>query len=174
MSEHSKINGLEAPADNEKTLHMLAFYLGKEIFCIDVSFVQEVILYAQPTPLNNLPRFVRGLLSVRGQMIPIFDLADLLGLHRIDPQLQSAILLITCEDVKVGLIVEKIYNLLWFDRSACVEVPANTSGLEMDYIDFAISQGERLIFALNAKKVITSWYVDSVKTSIKEQIKHDG
>ena len=152
----------------EKTLHMLGFYLGEEIFCVDVSFVKEVILYAQPTQLKNLPGCVRGMLSIRGRMIPVFDLADMIGLEPLKPHLNSAILIIECQNVRVGLIVEKIYNLLWLSSSMCVEVPGKMSGLEIDFLSFAISQKDRLIFALDVQKIMNSWHVTTVKEVITD------
>jgi len=151
---------LPAPAP---PLHVLGFVLAGEVYAIGMDWVKEVLLYAHPTPLSNLPNFVKGLLSVRGRMVPIFDLAELMNLPPLQPRLDSAILVVEVSGRRIGLGVERIYNLLKIEPSAMVDVPRVLAEPRLDFLIGATSLGEHLMFVVDVPRILTSWHLAVAK-----------
>ena len=152
--------GPSTPAELRRPLRVLGFLLGGVAYGIEARWVREAVLYAQPTPLGSLPGFVIGVLAVRDQMVPVFDLAMLLDLPPTRPQLHSAILLVEIGGQRIGLIVERIATLWNIEPSMIVEKPLSLQGPRLDYVACASPLEDRLMLIVDLPKILTEWHLE--------------
>lgn len=115
---------------------VLWFTLGSEQYAIKVDEVKTVIDEFTITPMPNVPRFVRGIINLRGTIIPIIDLKQMFQMPRQDKEDFMVVVLQIPEvdHVDVGIIVDKVNEVLDIDFSALQPPPPSLSGLGSEYV----------------------------------------
>ncbi len=86
--------------------------IGTHEFAIDIMPVREVRGYTEPVFLPQAPHYVRGMIDLRGTVIPLVDLADQLGLTPVVPTGSSVVVVVEFEGKLTGLLVEQVLDLL--------------------------------------------------------------
>ena len=77
-------------------LEIISFFLGEQVFSVNIMSVREIRGWAPATPLAHAPSHVLGVINLRGTVIPVIDMALRLGLEAIDPTERSAIIVASC------------------------------------------------------------------------------
>lgn len=90
----------------------LSVRLGAQEFAIDIAAVREVRGWTAPTPLPQAPHYVSGMVDLRGDVIPIIDLADRLGLPPAEHTASSVIVVVRIADFLAGLHVDQVCDLV--------------------------------------------------------------
>lgn len=90
---------------------LVAFHIGTQEFCIDVMSVREIRSWSSATPLPQAPRYVRGVIDLRGTVLPIVDLAARLGFGPAEPTARHTIMVVQCRYQAVGLLVEGVSDI---------------------------------------------------------------
>jgi purine-binding chemotaxis protein CheW len=102
------INGPNNGHSNE----MLSFRLGVQEFCIDIMTVREIRGWTPTTPLPRAPTFVRGVVNLRGVVLPILDLAECLGFGPTEPTTQHVIIVSQVGSQIAGLLVTAVCDII--------------------------------------------------------------
>src|SRR6478752_8151648 len=84
----------------------VAFRVGAQEFCIDIMGVREIRGWTPATPLPHAPVYVRGVINLRGAVLPIVDLAMRFGLGLTEPTPRSVIIVVQVHQQVVGLLVD--------------------------------------------------------------------
>src|SRR5581483_5190918 len=95
-----------------KGIELMAFRIGAQEFCIDIVSVREIRGWTPATPLPHSPQFVRGVINLRGAVLPIVDLAARLGLGSVDPSSRHVIIVAQVGRQIVGLLVDAVSEIL--------------------------------------------------------------
>jgi len=104
-------------------LEIIAFFLGEQVFSVDIMAVREIRGWAPATPLAHAPKYVLGVINLRGTVIPVIDLAQRLGLVAADPSERSAIIVTSIRDQLVGLLVDNVSDMVTVAESEIQSVP---------------------------------------------------
>src|SRR5882762_9164812 len=105
------------------TAHICTFDVDNLFIGIEVGRIQE-ILRAQPiTPVPLAASVIRGLMSLRGQIVPVMDLRQRLGVRPADPELEQFNVLIRTSDGPVSLLVDRVGDVLEIDEDAFEPAP---------------------------------------------------
>jgi purine-binding chemotaxis protein CheW len=107
------------------TVQLVIFTLDRERYALPIEQVQEIIAYIPPRPLDGGCE-VRGVISLRGQIIPVIDLARALGLS--GGARDGEIIVIDGPDHLVGLIVDDVDEVHTVNRDALQEMPPGAGG----------------------------------------------
>ena len=93
----------------------LTFTLGAQEYGVDILHVQEIRGYTPATPVPNTPPYVRGVLNLRGTIVPIVDLRRRLGLPATDPGKFTVIVVLNVGTKVVGAVVDTVSDVLQID-----------------------------------------------------------
>ncbi|PWW01658.1 purine-binding chemotaxis protein CheW [Hoeflea marina] len=104
-------------------LEIISFYLGDQIFSVNIMSVREIRGWAPVTPLAHSPKHVLGVINLRGTVIPVIDMALRLGLDAIVPTERSAIIVAEIRDQLVGLLVENVSDMITVSTNQMQAVP---------------------------------------------------
>jgi purine-binding chemotaxis protein CheW len=122
--------GLEGEAMLQTTVNSRAtsgeyvvFRMGGQEYCIDVLSVREIRGWTPTTPLPRSPEFVRGVVNLRGTVLPILDLAARLGFETSEAGARHAIMVTQVRDKIVGLLVEGVSDILSIDADTIQTTP---------------------------------------------------
>lgn len=86
----------------------LSFFLGKEEYALEILKVQEIIGLLPITPVSRLPEYIRGILNLRGNIVPIMDLRLRFNMPRVEDTGETCIIVVQEEDHLMGVVVDKV------------------------------------------------------------------
>ncbi|WP_395646732.1 chemotaxis protein CheW [Terricaulis sp.] len=109
---------------HDQTLELISFRIGDQEFCLDIMAVREIRGWTVATPLPHSPPFVRGVINLRGAVLPIIDLKARLGLGEAQPSARSVIIVVNIGRRLVGLLVDAVSEILAADISTVQPMPA--------------------------------------------------
>lgn len=91
---------------------LISFRIGEQEFCVDIMAVREIRGWTAATPLPQAPSYVRGVINLRGAVLPIVDLAARLGLGATEPSVRNVIIVVRIGTRLVGLLVDAVSEVL--------------------------------------------------------------
>jgi purine-binding chemotaxis protein CheW len=123
--------------DNEGN-QFLSFFLKKEMFAINVTYVREIIEYTQITRVPMMQSFIAGVTNVRGNVIPVLDLPDRVGIGKSDIDKKSCIITIETEidgeNMEIGLIVDMVDQVYDISPSNKMDAPEFGSRIRKEFM----------------------------------------
>lgn len=139
---------LEKSSPEEERLSIVSFYLGEAEFAFELPDAVEVLRLKPLTEVPRTPDFINGILSVRGEMVPVMDLKKRLSIGQLEQERLSArILVVSVEELKVGFLVDRMGGVK--------EVPASSlEGSSEGFVKGVISHKGASIRLLDAPGLI--------------------
>ena len=98
--------------DGRDGSELISFRIGEQEFCVDIMAVREIRGWTPATPVPHSPRFVRGVINLRGAVLPVIDLADRLGLGTAVETARHVIIVVQIGSRIVGLLVDAVCDIL--------------------------------------------------------------
>lgn len=108
---------------NHDQIELISFRIGDQEFCVDIMAVREIRGWAPATPLPQTPPYMRGVINLRGAVLPILDLAVRLELPATEPSARSVIIVINADGRLVGLLVDAVSDILSVSRDVIQPTP---------------------------------------------------
>ena len=128
----------------ETTRQLVIFSLGSEEYALPITRVQEIIRYTEPRSVASQTPWVRGVINLRGKIVPVCDLAERLGLTHERPEAAKIVIVETGVGT-AGVIVDDVDEVLTVSSEQLEDVPTADAG----YVDAIAKVGERLAILLN-------------------------
>ena len=91
---------------------LIAFRIGDQEFCVDIMSVREIRGWAPATPLPRTPSFVKGVINLRGAVLPVLNLAARLGLPASEARSSSVVIVVDLVGRTVGLLVDAVSDII--------------------------------------------------------------
>ena len=124
---------------------LIAFRIGDQEFCVDIRAVREIRGWAPATPLPGAPAYVRGVINLRGAVLPIVDLSGRLGLGSAVPSARHVIIVARLGMRTVGLLVEAVSNILSISEDAIQATPDVACDTVRSFVKGVIPMDGRMI-----------------------------
>lgn len=102
--------------DSKTTQRFLTFYLEDEIYGVHIADVKEIIAMMKTTPVPKTPKFIQGVMNLRGNIIPVVDMRLKFDMPSIPPQTYTAIVIIKLAEKQIGFIVDKVEEVINVDE----------------------------------------------------------
>jgi purine-binding chemotaxis protein CheW len=139
----------------EATEHLVTFLLGSEEYGVDVRAVQEIIRVPAITAVPRAPVFIRGVINLRGRIIPVVDLKEKLGLGPTDDGLRRArVLVVRLRGRLIGLLVDGASQVLKVPVSAVEAAPDEVLEVDATFIRGVAKLDKRLIILIDLLEVL--------------------
>jgi len=124
---------------------LTAFRVGVQEYCVDIMSVREIRGWTPATPLPQTPAYLRGVINLRGAVLPIMDLAARLGLPAIEPSARSVIIVVKVGERMIGLLVDAVSDILSITDDLIQPTPDVACDKVKSFIKGLISMEGRLI-----------------------------
>lgn len=145
----------------------LTFKLGEETYALDVTHVREVL---EVIPITTLPRtseHMRGVINVRGSVVPVLDLRLRFGMSRTENTINTCIVVLDVaaggSSVVLGAMVDSVQEVLDFDASQIEPAPRIGSGVGREYLTGIGKHDERFVLILDIRKVFNGEDVQAAR-----------
>lgn len=132
-------------ADLIRPHELIAFRIGAQEFCVDIMSVREMRGWTPVTPLPQSPGFVRGVVNLRGAVLPIVDLAARLGFAAAEPTARHVIIVTQIGQQVVGLLVDAVSDILTVTDDLVQATPDVASEMAKTFVRAIIAVERRMI-----------------------------
>jgi len=144
----------EQRAAVEATEHLATFFLDREEYGLDVKQVQEIRRVSEITPVPRAPQFVRGVINLRGRILPVLDLRAKLGLGEVAESKAARIIVVRVKERALGLLVDGASQVLKVPLSRIENAPEEIVERGGDYIRGVAKLDDRLIILVDLEKLL--------------------
>ena len=141
---------MTTPNDNK----YLTFFLGDEEYGIAILRVHEIIGTPPITRIPRLRPYVRGVVNVRGRVISVVDLRLRFDLPAIEPGPRSCIVVVRAHDTQVGLLVDRVSEVLDIEPGAVTPAPSLGADTPADFLAGVANSGGRVRLLLDVDRVL--------------------
>ena len=132
----------------------VAFRVGEQEFCVDIMGVREIRGWTPATPLPHAPAYVRGVINLRGAVLPIVDLAMRFGLGLTQPTARSVIIVVHIHQQVVGLLVDAVSDILTTSEAAMQPTPDVASEMAKTFVKGVYAMDGRMISIVTLESVL--------------------
>ena len=134
----------------------LTFRLGGEEYGIDILRVQEIRSYEQPTRIANTPEFLRGVVNLRGVIVPIVDLRMKFRLGNVRYDHQTVVIILNVAGRVVGMVVDGVSDVLTLATDQIMPAPEFGATLTAEYLTGLGTVDGRMLILMDIEKLMTS------------------
>jgi purine-binding chemotaxis protein CheW len=151
--------GKPTGAASSDTQQFLTFLLGGEMYALGILNVKEIIEYGQLTEIPMMPASIRGVINLRGAVVPVVDLAARFGGHASAVQRRTCIVIVEVaqEDAKldIGIMVDAVSEVLEISRAEIEPPPSFGAKIRADFIDGMGKVAGKFVIILNIQRVLS-------------------
>jgi purine-binding chemotaxis protein CheW len=145
-------NTAERDYETGEEIQVVAFQLGKEEYAVDILNVQEINKLLNITRIPRAEKHFEGVVNLRGNIIPVINLHTRFNLESIGDEDDKRIIVFQFEDVRAGIIVDQVSEVLRIKTKDIEEASYNS--LDARMIKGIAKVGERLLILLDLKKIL--------------------
>lgn len=133
----------------------LTFYLGEEEYGLEILKVQEIIGLMSITRVPRTPEFVRGVINLRGKVIPIVDLRSKFRMEAVADTEETCIIVVQTQGVQFGVVVDRVSEVVDLKDENIEEAPEFGAEIDTDYILGMGKSGTRVRILVDIDRVLS-------------------
>ena len=160
MAEN-EIQELWEQEDTQKD-KFLTFSLGNEFYGIEIKYVTEIVGMQPITEVPELPVYIRGIINLRGKIIPVMDVRLRFKKPPRDYNDRTCIIVIDIKDISIGLIIDSVSEVLSIPEGDIVPPPEVSKGLTNRYIKGIGKVGSDVKLILDCDKLLNDEETESI------------
>ena len=147
----------------------LTFNISKEVYGIDIGDITEIIEMQKITEVPDMPKFVKGVINLRGKVIPVMDLRLRFNMQERECDDRTCVVIVKIKETSIGFIVDRVLEVVDIPDSD-IDLPPQfktVSGYER-YVTGIGKIGENVKILLDAQKIIHQEELDRLSNNIKK------
>lgn len=134
----------------------LTLRLGDESYAIDIMRVQEIRSYEEPTRMANSPSFIKGVINLRGVIVPIVDLRMKLNVSKVEYNEFTVVIILNIRGTVVGAVVDAVSDVVTLDAKMVKPAPQFESVIDARFILGLAHVGERMLIVMNMEALLSN------------------
>ena len=165
VQDESIINiDTSAVAEDSDVVQLVSFMIDESEYAVDILVVNEILRYPEITRLPNTPDFIRGVINLRGNVIPVVDIRARFGFSKGSITDLTRIIVIDAKGKQIGLLVDNVYQVVRIS-SANIDPPSEIiTGVSEEFISGIGRFNDRLIILLKISHLIFLEYKERAAT----------
>lgn len=133
----------------------LAFKLASEEYGIDILRVQEIRSYEQPTRMANAPEFIKGVINLRGVIVPIIDMRLKFKLEQVNYDNFTVVIVLNIGKQVIGMVVDGVSDVITLTPGQLHPVPEFSSAIDSNHVMAIGSVQDRMLILLDIEKLMS-------------------
>jgi purine-binding chemotaxis protein CheW len=158
-AEGANINAITAIAE------FISFAIGDDQYGVDIMAVREIKGWSNVSHLPKQPDYVRGVLNLRGVMIPIIDLRCRFGEGLTETRSTHIIIVVQLGERQVGLLADRVLDIVAFEADKIQPVPHTARGTTTDFLSGLVTHGDTMIALIDLPRLLCTREVGGNKPS---------
>ena len=158
-------SGAEISASDE----YLTFGIDQQYYGIDILAVREIRAWTEVTNLPNTPDFVRGIINLRGTIVPIYDLRVRFGGGRTNPTRVHVVIVVEAVNGTFGLLVDSVSDILSIEQRDLQSVPETGMDADSRFLRALVAREERMVSILDLDRLVNHATAAQMEQIVAEQ-----
>jgi purine-binding chemotaxis protein CheW len=147
----------------------LTFFLGEEQYGIAIDRIKEIIAIMKVTNVPKTPEYMRGVINLRGSIIPVVDTRLRFGMETKEEDMHTAIVIVEVDKVNIGFIVDRVEEVASIDSAALSEPPRFGNSVDTDFICSMAQMEDNVVMILDVLKLFEADELISLEQIQKTQ-----
>jgi purine-binding chemotaxis protein CheW len=161
----------ESNPEHDDSRQFLTFKVENEEYGVSLMTIREIKGWSKPTVLPNSPPFMKGVINLRGVVIPIFDLRHRFEMGTTDANEKNVVIIIAVKDRFIGALVDAVSDILTVSNEQIKPAPKMETNINEDYVEGLIQSDDKMVVILNIENLFdTDTLVKAEKLSINADI----
>ena len=132
----------------------MTFYIGDQIYGIEIQYVTEIIEMQHITKVPHVPPYIKGIINVRSKVVPIVDIRTRFGKEEIPYTNRTSTIILSYNDISVGIIVDSVADVEDIHSHDISATPENRSVNTNSFIQYMIRSGDDVKLILDVGKLL--------------------
>ncbi len=145
----------------------LTFNLGDELYGVDILRVQEIKGYTTVTKIPNTPSHIKGVLNLRGTIVPIIELRTKFGMSTIDYTAFTVIIVVVVQDKVMGLVVDSVSDVLNIEKKDIQVPPQFGARVDVSFLNGIGKSGDKLVALLDMDRLLSESDMQDTASTVK-------
>jgi purine-binding chemotaxis protein CheW len=133
---------------------LISFRVGQQEYCVDIMAVREIRGWSPATTLPQSPAYMRGVINLRGAVLPIMDLSSRLGLGSAEPTVRHVIIVVKVQERMMGLLVDAVSDILSITDDLVQATPDVACDRVRSFVRGIISLEGRMISEISLDRLL--------------------
>lgn len=133
---------------------LLTFNLADEEYAVDIGLIQEITKLTEITLIPRIQSYIRGIITLRGNVIPVFDMRARLGLAPFVKEPKNRFIICATEKGMVAMLVDRVNDVVRLMRRHLEPTPAGVAAIDAGFIKNIARHGDRLLILLDIEKTL--------------------
>lgn len=164
MSRQGAARATQASADAGQ---YLTLRLGVEEYAIDILRVQEIRSYEEPTRMVNAPNFIKGVVNLRGVIVPIVDLRLKLNIEKVEYNDFTVVIILNVRGTVIGAVVDSVSDVVTLGAQAIKPAPQFETTVDGRFITGLANLGERMLIVMNMETLMSNAEMGIVRQALE-------
>ena len=134
----------------------LTLRLGSEEYAIDILQVQEIRSYEEPTRMVNAPPYIKGVVNLRGVIVPIVDLRMKLKLEKVEYNAFTVVIILNVRGTVLGAVVDSVSDVVTLAAQQIKPAPQLEAAIDARFITGLANVGERMLIVMNMDALMSN------------------
>lgn len=148
--------GKAADAVGGGLAEIISFAIGDDQYGVDIMAVREIKEWSNVTHLPKQPDYVRGVLNLRGAMVPVLDLRCRFGEGVTEPTPTHIIIVVHIDDRPVGLLADRVLDIVSFETSKIQPVPRTAHSASSDFLSGLVTHDDTMIALIDLSHLLSA------------------
>ena len=159
MNDIIKVNAEDSEVEGDDANQYLTFISGREVYGISILVIKEILEYNEPTVVPMMPDFIRGVINLRGSVVPVIDLSLRLGKEAEEVTKRTCVVIIEIqheeERMEIGVIVDAVNEVLDILPENIESAPNFGAKIRTDFISGMGKVDEKFVVLLSIDNVLS-------------------
>lgn len=134
----------------------LTLRLGSEEYAIDILRVQEIRSYEEPTRMVNAPVFIKGVINLRGVIVPIVDLRLKLSIDKVEYNEFTVVIILNVRGTVIGAVVDAVSDVVTLTSQSIKPAPQFDTAIDSRFITGLANVGDRMLIVMNMEALLSN------------------
>ncbi|MCT2535956.1 chemotaxis protein CheW [Aquibacillus koreensis] len=149
-------------------IKIIIFKLHNQEYGANITQIRSIEKLQDVVKVPQTSDFIKGIINLRGQVTPIIDLKQRLGMQETEKTDQTRVLIASMNNIEVGLIVDSATDVIDIETSLIEETPEMVQGVDSKYLNGVAKLDNRLLLLLDLENVLNYKEIDEVKQVIED------
>jgi purine-binding chemotaxis protein CheW len=147
--------GSDSAATASEVIQFISFTIGDDHYGVDIMAVREIKEWSEITALPKQPDYVRGVLNLRGVIIPIIDLRCRFGQGLTEATPLHVIIIVQIGSQLIGLLADRVSDIISFDPSKIKQVPKVAQSARLDFLSGIVTIDKAMIALIDLRNLLS-------------------
>ena len=162
MTDYDEMSATSTESDDADMRQFVSFVVGEQNYCVDIMAVREIKAWTGITALPNSPAHIRGVINLRGAIVPVIDLRKRFGQEFTEPTPSHVIVIVAVGDIQNGLLVDGVSDIVTVNKNDIAPIPNMEGEDKNPYFQGLITGQENLVAVIALEQLVAHRAGDQV------------